>query len=96
MINENGNLVIEAGKVFCHGTFILLKTKLSNGDLWFRARPNRLCQLRRRVRRCQGRPEDPVFPDRGGARKIEGANCVVDAMSQPYAVRDGNLITGLQ
>jgi putative intracellular protease/amidase len=90
----------EAGKVVaivCHGTCILLKARLSNGDLLVKvktwtgfANSEEACADAWVGQKIQ------TFWIEDEARKIEGTNFVVNAMFKPFALRDGNLITGQQ
>lgn len=90
----------EKGKVVaivCHGTCILLKTKLSNGKLlvdgktWtgFANSEEEFADS------FVGRRIQP-FRIEEEARKISNTNFIVGMRFQPFAVRDGNLITGQQ
>jgi putative intracellular protease/amidase len=90
----------ESGKVVavvCHGTCVLLKTKLSNGDLLVKGKTwtgfadseedfaDSFVNMR-------------IQPFRIGeeARKLKDTNYIVDSMFKAFAIRDGNLITGQQ
>ena len=90
----------EAGKIVaivCHGTCILLKTRLSGGELlvdgktWtgFADSEERFADA------WVGQKIQPFWIEEE-ARKMEGTNFVVNSMFKPFAVRDGNLITGQQ
>lgn len=90
----------EAGKVVaivCHGTCVLLKTRLSTGALlvdgktWtgFANSEEDFADS------FVGKPIQP-FRIEDEARKIAGTNFVVSGMFKPFALRDGNLITGQQ
>lgn len=90
----------EAGKVVaivCHGTCVLLKTRLSNGDLlvngktWTGFANSEEAYADAFV----GQKIQPFWIEEE-ARKIEGTNFVVDSMFKSFAIRDGNLITGQQ
>ncbi len=90
----------EAGKtvaVVCHGTCILLKTRLSDGTLLVAGKT------------CTGFADSDEdfansfvgkriqpFRIEEEARKLVGTNCVVQSHFKAFAVRDGNLITGQQ
>ena len=90
----------EAGKVtalVCHATCLLLDTKLSNGDLLVKAKTwtgfaNSEEQF---ADNFVGRRIQPFWIE-DEARKIPGANFVVDQMFREFAVRDGRLVTGQQ
>jgi putative intracellular protease/amidase len=90
----------ETGKIVaivCHGTCVLLKTKLSNGDLlvkdktWTGFANSEEAYADAFV----GQKIQPFWIEEE-ARKIEGTSFVVDSMFKPFAIRDGNLITGQQ
>ncbi len=90
----------EAGKIVsivCHGTCILLKTRLSNGDLlvngktWTGFANSEEAYADAWV----GKRIQPFWIEEE-ARKLEGTNFIVNSMFKAFAVRDGNLITGQQ
>lgn len=90
----------EAGRVVaivCHGTCVLLKTRLSNGELlvagktWTGFANSEEAFADSFV----GKRIQPFWIE-DEARKIEGSNFIVNGMFKPFAVRDGNLITGQQ
>lgn len=90
----------EAGRivaVVCHGTCILLKTRLSNGDLLVKGRTwtGFANSEEAFADAFAGRKIQPFWIE-DEARRIEGTNFVVNSMFKPFAVRDGNLITGQQ
>lgn len=90
----------EAGKVVavvCHGTCILLKTRLSNGDLLVKGKTwtGFANSEEAYADAWVGRKIQPFWIEEE-ARKIEGTNFVVNSMFKPFALRDGNLITGQQ
>jgi putative intracellular protease/amidase len=83
--------------VVCHATCILLKTKLSNGDLLVKGKT------------WTGfANSEEVFADsfvnmkiqpfwiEDEAKKMTDSNFIVDSMFKAFAIRDGNLITGQQ
>lgn len=90
----------EAGKIVsivCHGTCILLKTRLSNGDLLVKGKTwtgfaNSEEQF---ADNWVGQKIQPFWIEEE-ARKLEGTNFIVNSMFKAFAVRDGNLITGQQ
>ncbi|MEM8838493.1 MAG: type 1 glutamine amidotransferase domain-containing protein [Pseudomonadota bacterium] len=90
----------EAGKIIslvCHGTCLLLKTRLSNGDLLAKGRTwtGFANSEEAFVDETVGQKVQPFWIE-DEAKKIEGTNFIVSGMWQPFAVRDGNLITGQQ
>lgn len=90
----------EAGKIVaivCHGTCVLLKTKLSNGDLLVKGKTwtGFANSEEAYADAFVGQKIQPFWIEEE-ARKIEGTNFVVDSMFKPFAIRDGNLITGQQ
>jgi len=90
----------EAGKivgVICHGTCILLKTKLSNGDLLVKGKTwtGFADSEEDFADNFVGKRIQP-FRIEEEAKKIPGTNFVVSSMFKSFAVRDGNLITGQQ
>ena len=90
----------EAGRIVaivCHGTCILLKTRLSNGDLLVNGRTwtGFANSEEAFADGFVGRKIQPFWIE-DEARKIAGTNFVVNGMFKPFAVRDGNLITGQQ
>jgi putative intracellular protease/amidase len=90
----------EAGKivaVVCHGTCILLKTRLSNGELLVKGKTwtGFANSEEAFADAFVGQKIQPFWIEEE-ARKIEGTNFVVNSMFKPFAVRDGNLITGQQ
>lgn len=90
----------EAGKVVaivCHGTCVLLKTRLSNGELLVKGKTwtgfaNSEEAL---ADSFVGKRIQPFWIE-DEARKIADTNFIVQGMFKPFAVRDGNLITGQQ
>jgi len=91
----------EAGKVtaaLCHGSVILLKTRLSNGKLLAEGKTwTGFCDAEEAVvDRAYGKTVQP-FRLETEARKIPGTKFVQGAAPfRPYAVADGRLITGQQ
>jgi putative intracellular protease/amidase len=90
----------EAGKIVaivCHGTCVLLKTKLSNGDLLVKGKTwtGFANSEEAYADAFVGQKIQPFWIEEE-ARKIEGTNFVVDSMFKAFAMRDGNLITGQQ
>jgi putative intracellular protease/amidase len=90
----------EAGKIVsivCHGTCILLKTTLSSGDLLVKGKTwtGFANSEEAYADAWVGQKIQPFWIE-DEARKIEGTNFIVSGMFKPFAVRDGNLITGQQ
>jgi putative intracellular protease/amidase len=90
----------EAGKIVaivCHGTCILLKTKLSNGDLLVKGKTwtGFANSEEAYADAWVGQRIQPFWIE-DEARKLADTNFVVNAMFKPFALRDGNLITGQQ
>ncbi|MEM7722002.1 MAG: type 1 glutamine amidotransferase domain-containing protein [Pseudomonadota bacterium] len=90
----------EAGKVVsivCHGTCILLKTRLSNGELLVKGKTwTGFADAEEQFADdFVGQKIQPFWIEEE-ARKLEDTNFVVQSMFKPFAVRDGNLITGQQ
>jgi putative intracellular protease/amidase len=90
----------EAGKVLavvCHGTCILLKTKLSNGDYLVNGKTwtgfaNSEEQF---ADAFVGQRIQPFWIE-DEARKMPNTNFITGYRFQPFAIRDGRLITGQQ
>ena len=91
----------EAGKVtaaLCHGSVILLKTRLSTGKLLAEGKTwTGFCDAEETVvDKAYGKTVQP-FRIETEAKKIAGTKYVQGAASfKPYAVADGRLITGQQ
>lgn len=90
----------EAGKIVaivCHGTCVLLKTKLSNGELLVKGKTwtGFANSEEAYADAFVGQKIQPFWIEEE-ARKIEGTNFIVDSMFKPFAIRDGTLITGQQ
>jgi putative intracellular protease/amidase len=90
----------EAGKVVaivCHGTCVLLKARLSNGELLVKGKTwtGFANSEEAFADSFVGKRIQPFWIEEE-ARKIEGTNFIVNGMFKPFAVRDGNLITGQQ
>jgi putative intracellular protease/amidase len=90
----------EAGKVVavvCHGTCVLLKTRLSNGDLLVKGKTwtGFANSEEAFADSFVGRKIQPFWIE-DEARKLEETNFVVQSRFKAFAVRDGNLITGQQ
>lgn len=90
----------EASKIVaivCHGTCVLLKTRLSNGELLVKGKTwtgfaNSEEQF---ADNFVGKRIQPFWIEEE-ARKIPDTSFIVDSMFKSFAIRDGNLITGQQ
>jgi putative intracellular protease/amidase len=92
--------VYEAGKIVslvCHGTCILLKTRLSNGELLVKGKTwtGFANSEEAYADAWVGQKIQPFWIEEE-ARKIKDTNFIVSGMFKPFALRDGNLITGQQ
>jgi putative intracellular protease/amidase len=92
--------IYEAGKivaVVCHGTCILLKTRLSNGDLLVKGKTwtGFATSEEAFADGFAGMKIQPFWIE-DEARKLENTNFIVQSRFKAFAVRDGNLITGQQ
>jgi putative intracellular protease/amidase len=90
----------EAGKVVaivCHGTCVLLKTRLSNGDLLVKGKTwTGFANAEEAFADAWVGQKIQPFWIEEEARKLAETNFVVSGMFKPFAIRDGNLITGQQ
>lgn len=90
----------ETGKIValvCHGTCVLLKARLANGDLLVKGKTwtGFANSEEAFADGFVGKKIQPFWIEEE-ARKIKDTNFVVHGRFQPFAVRDGNLITGQQ
>jgi putative intracellular protease/amidase len=90
----------EAGKVLaviCHGTCLLLKTRLSDGSLLVQGKTwtGFANSEEAYADSFVGQRIQPFWIE-DEARKLEGTNFVVDQKFRAFAVRDGRLVTGQQ
>jgi putative intracellular protease/amidase len=90
----------EAGKVVaivCHGTCVLLKTRLSNGDLLVKGKTwtGFANSEEAFADGFVGQKIQPFWIE-DEAKQIKDTNFIVQTMFKPFALRDGNLITGQQ
>ncbi len=90
----------ETGKIaaaVCHGTCILLKTKLSNGDLLVKGKTwtGFANSEEQYAEHAAGTKIQPFWIE-SEAKKIENTNFIVGGHLVEFAIRDGNLITGQQ
>jgi putative intracellular protease/amidase len=83
--------------VVCHGTCVLLKARLSNGDLLVKGKTwtGFANSEEAFADAFVGKKIQPFWIE-DEAKKMEGTNFVVSGMFKSFAVRDGNLITGQQ
>jgi putative intracellular protease/amidase len=83
--------------VVCHGTCVLLKTVLSNGDLLVKGKTwtGFANSEEAYADAFVGQKIQPFWIEEE-ARKLKDTNFIVSSMFKPFAVRDGNLITGQQ
>ncbi|PLL11570.1 type 1 glutamine amidotransferase domain-containing protein [Tabrizicola sp. TH137] len=90
----------EAGKIVaivCHGTCILLKTRLSNGELLVKGKTwtGFANSEEAFADAFVGKRIQPFWIEEE-AKKMADTNFVTANMFKPFALRDGNLITGQQ
>lgn len=90
----------EAGKVsttICHGSVILLKTRLSNGKLLAEGKQwTGFCDAEEEIVDKAYNQKVQPFRIETEAKKIPGTRFVQGAPYRPFAVRDGLLISGQQ
>lgn len=90
----------EAGRivaVVCHGTCILLRTRLSTGELLVKGKTwTGFANSEEAFADAWVGQKIQPFWIEDEARKLADTNFVVNAMFKPFAIRDGNLITGQQ
>jgi putative intracellular protease/amidase len=90
----------EAGKIValvCHATCLLLHTRDSKGELIAKGRTwtGFADSEEAYADAFVGQRIQPFWIE-SEARKVPGTNFIVDQMFRPFAVRDGNLVTGQQ
>lgn len=90
----------ETGKmtaVICHATCVLLKTTLSNGKLLVDGKTwtGFATAEEEYADSFVGQQIQP-FRIEDEAKKLPNTNFIVDSMFKPFAIRDGNLVTGQQ
>lgn len=92
--------VWEAGKILaivCHGTCVLLKTRLSNGDLLVKGRTwTGFADSEEDFADSFVGHRIQPFRIEEEAKKLPDTNFVVASRFKSFALRDGNLITGQQ
>lgn len=83
--------------IVCHGTCVLLKTRLSNGDLLVKGKTwtGFADSEEAFADAFVGKRIQPFWIEEE-AKKIPDTNFVSANMFKPFALRDGNLITGQQ
>ncbi len=90
----------EAGKItalICHGTCVLLKARLSNGELLCAGKTwTGFADSEEAYAESYAKTKIQPFWIGQEARKIDGTNYVAGPAFAPFAVRDGTLITGQQ
>ncbi|MEM1274466.1 MAG: type 1 glutamine amidotransferase domain-containing protein [Pseudomonadota bacterium] len=90
----------EAGKItaaVCHGTAVLLKTKLSDGTLLVEGKTwTGFANSEERYAEAAVNQKIQPFWIETEAKKIDGTNFVTGGLLAEFAVRDGALITGQQ
>jgi putative intracellular protease/amidase len=90
----------EAGRptaVICHGTCVLLKTRLSDGSLLVDGKTwTGFANSEEDYADEFVGPRIQPFRIEDEARKLESSNFIVAGRFKPHAVRDGALITGQQ
>lgn len=90
----------ESGRItalVCHATCILLKTRLSSGDLLVAGKTwTGFADSEERYGETAAGQKLQPFWIESEAKTLEGTNFIVQGMLSEHAVRDGNLITGQQ
>lgn len=90
----------ESGKIVaavCHGTCVLLKTRLSNGDLLVRGKTwTGFANSEERYAEAAAGLKIQPFWIEDEAAKIAETNFITGGLLAEFAVRDGTLITGQQ
>ncbi len=90
----------ETGKVtaaVCHGTCVLLKTRLSSGDLLVKGKTwTGFANSEEAYAEGAAGTKIQPFWIESEARKIEDTNFITGGTLAEFAVKDGNLITGQQ
>ena len=90
----------EAGKIvcaICHGTCILLKTRLADGSLLVRGKTwTGFANSEEQYAESAAGSKIQPFWIESEARKLEDTNFIVAQPFASFAMRDGNLITGQQ
>ena len=83
--------------IICHGTCVLLKTRLSSGELLVKGRTwtGFANSEEAFADSFVGKRIQPFWIE-DEAKRLPETNFIVSGMFKPFAVRDGNLITGQQ
>ncbi len=83
--------------IVCHGTAILLRTQLSDGNLLVKGKTwTGFADAEERYADAfVGQKIQPFWIEEE-ARRMDDTNFVVQSAFKPFAIRDGNLITGQQ
>jgi putative intracellular protease/amidase len=83
--------------VVCHATNVLLKARLSNGDLLVKGKTwTGFADAEEQFAdNYVGQRIQPFWIEEE-AKKLEGTNFIVDGPFKAHAIRDGRLITGQQ
>jgi len=83
--------------IVCHGACVLLKTRLSSGDLLVKGKTwtGFANSEEAYADAFVGQKIQPFWIEEE-AKKLPDTNFIVSGMFRPFAVRDGNLITGQQ
>lgn len=83
--------------IVCHGTCVLLRTRLSDGELLVTGKTwtGFANSEEQYADDFVGKRIQPFWIE-DEAKKLNDTNFVVSSMFKPFAVRDGNLITGQQ
>lgn len=81
----------------CHGTCVLLKTKLSNGELLVKGKTwTGFANSEEQYAEGAAGTKIQPFWIENEAKKIDGTNFITGGLLAEFVVRDGNLITGQQ
>jgi putative intracellular protease/amidase len=90
----------EAGKItaiICHATCVLLKVRLSSGDLLVKGKTwTGFADVEEDFADAEVGQRIQPFRIEAEARALPDSNFIVHGLFAPHAVRDGNLITGQQ
>jgi putative intracellular protease/amidase len=90
---ESGRIVAAV----CHGTCVLLKTKLSTGELLVKGKTwTGFANSEEKYAEAAAGMKIQPFWIEDEAQKIEETNFITGGLLAEFAVRDGNLITGQQ
>lgn len=99
-VHKAAAAVYEAGKVLgviCHGTCMLLKTRLSNGELLVKNKTwTGFANSEEAYADAFVGQKIQPFQIEDEAKQLPDTNFVVSGMFRSFATRDGNLVTGQQ